>query len=113
MVQELYVPNLRHPDPANIGDGELYSGVGAPSDSLGNNGDVYVNLTNGAIYSKAGDTWIISTGGGGGGQLVAYADGTDPSAIAQPADPTQPAFAYATGGTTASYGWNVGAQAWN
>jgi hypothetical protein len=55
-------PTTAMPFPASI---FTKSGVGAPSNADGNNGDIYVNLINGDIYSKSGDTWTIATGGTG------------------------------------------------
>jgi hypothetical protein len=46
-------------------DGSNLSGAGVPDNSLGNNGDVYVNTINGDIYTKSGGTWAITTGGTG------------------------------------------------
>lgn len=54
-----------------------------------------------------------STGGGGGvvgSQIVAYL-GASP--VAPPPDPTKPAIAYSNDGSSAVFGWNVGAGIWN
>lgn len=39
-----------------------YSGNGTPSDATGVEGDYYLNLTNGDIYTKGASTWGSSTG---------------------------------------------------
>lgn len=41
------------------------SGVGAPSNADGNDGDTYVDLTTGTFYTKSGGTWAVATGGVG------------------------------------------------
>ena len=48
------------------GVGTVRWGSGAPDAGLGNNGDLYVNLSTGDVYEKSGDTWAVVTGGGGG-----------------------------------------------
>ena len=35
-----------------------FSGASAPSDSLGVNGDFYLNTTTGDVSVKAGNTWV-------------------------------------------------------
>lgn len=45
--------------------GTLRSGVGVPSNDVGNNGDVFTN-TAGDVYLKYGDVWNISQGAAGG-----------------------------------------------
>lgn len=52
------------PLPDSMFGGNLY-GAGVPDNSLGDNGNVYVNTINGDIYSKAGDVWTVATGGTG------------------------------------------------
>lgn len=59
-----YVPGLTHPDPADLGGGSVLFGYGAPDNSLGMNGDLYVNKSNGDIYSKNNDAWELQGGGG-------------------------------------------------
>lgn len=66
MSATAYVPDLKHPDPYSVGTGSVLYGTGAPSNSFGNNGDIYVNVTTGGVYSKSGDIWIVTTGGGSG-----------------------------------------------
>jgi hypothetical protein len=58
-------------------DGGNLSGAGVPDNSLGNNGDIYVNTINGDVYSKSGGTWTLATGGvgpAGGSGLVGAVD---------------------------------------
>lgn len=43
----------------------VLSGNGVPANTLGDNGDVYVNLLNGDIYAKANGVWV-----GGQGQVL-------------------------------------------
>lgn len=44
------------------GSDNVFSDLGAPAGSLGNNGDLYVNLTNGDFYVKHGGSWSLLTG---------------------------------------------------
>jgi len=63
-----YVPGLKGPDPTTLfAGGDLHSGSGAPSDSLGSNGDVYVDRDSGTAYTKSGGVWSLVTGGGASG----------------------------------------------
>lgn len=48
---------------AALGDNSLLSGKGAPSNSLGNNGDLYMNLTNGDLYKKFNNAWVLQVNG--------------------------------------------------
>lgn len=41
------------------GGSELYVGTGVPSGGLGNNGDHYLNSTNGDFYEKSGGSWSV------------------------------------------------------
>lgn len=43
------------------------SGIGAPDDADGSNGQTYVDTATGDIYTKSNGTWSIVSGGGGGG----------------------------------------------
>lgn len=36
---------------------KLITGTGAPANTLGNNGDTYLNATTGDLYVKAGGVW--------------------------------------------------------
>jgi len=65
-----------------------FDGAGTPSSGLGNNGDYYLNTTNGDIYEKAGGTWTLVGNikgpagpgvatGGTTGQILAKIDATD------------------------------------
>ena len=49
-----------------IEGGKVLSGSEAPSDSLGENGDLYVNITNGDLYKKYNSSWSLQESGGGG-----------------------------------------------
>lgn len=46
--------------------GAVLTGVGAPSDLIGNNGNIYIDSSTGDLYTKSGDTWTLFSGGGGG-----------------------------------------------
>lgn len=46
------------------------SGVGAPSNADGNDGDTYVDLSTGSFYTKSGGTWAVVTGAPGGSGLT-------------------------------------------
>ena len=61
-----YVPGLVGPAPTTIfAGGDLHSGSGAPSDSLGSNGDAYIDSASGSLYTKSGGVWsAVSTGTG-------------------------------------------------
>ena len=67
-------------------DGGNLSGVGVPSNSLGKDGDLYVNTSNGNVYSKSGGTWSLATGGVGpaGGSGLSGAVDPNGSATASP-----------------------------
>ena len=43
----------------------LLSGAGVPAAGLGSNGNLYVDTTNGDVYSKSGGAWSLVTGGTG------------------------------------------------
>lgn len=65
-ANQAWLPNLPDGPPlSTIESGDVLTGVGAPNDSDGSNGDIYVNITNGDSYTKSGDTWNIAGGGGG------------------------------------------------
>lgn len=44
-------------DAIEDGSNNLLSANGAPSNLIGNNGDVYVDLVNGDLYSKSNNVW--------------------------------------------------------
>ena len=49
-----------------IESGQTLSGNGVPASSLGDNGNLYVNLINANVYSKANNIWVLISGGSGG-----------------------------------------------
>lgn len=60
-----------------------HSGAGAPSDSLGNDGDYYLNTTNSDIYTKTAGTWggsILNIKGATGATGSAGTNGTNGAA---------------------------------
>lgn len=107
-----YVPDLKHPEPFNAGTGQLLQGTGAPSASLGNNGDVYINITNGNIYSKAGDIWILSTVGSGGTVQVIAGSVADPNAGTIIPDDHSKGAIYYQKGAYSLWNWDTQGQAW-
>lgn len=61
---------------AALEKGDVLSGKGVPSNSLGTNGDLYVNLNNANLYSKANNAWTLVAGGGGGAATWGTITGT-------------------------------------
>lgn len=105
--QTIYTAGLLGPEPSHIGTSSALSGAGAPSNSLGTNGDIYVNTSTGDIYTKAGDVWIIFAASGssnntsGSGSPVGV---VTPGAVNQfYRDTTTPGLWQATGLTNADW----------
>ena len=96
-----WYPTLPDPPPA-LHYSELLSGIGLPDNSDGENGDLWVNISTGDLYSKVSGLWtILSIGGGTPPQVFSgnYGGGTPtdvPTATA--------ALAYDTG-TGAIWQW--------
>lgn len=67
---------------ATSGGGGALSGSGAPDNSLGADGNLYVNLLTGDVYSKSSGAWNIVSGGSGGG---ATSGNGDPNLTVDPA----------------------------
>ena len=69
MATELYQASaINHPpNPHLPGIGGVLYGTGAPPSDLGNVGNVYVNISNGDIYTYKNTGWELQSGGGGGG----------------------------------------------
>jgi hypothetical protein len=61
---------------AALEKGDVLSGKGVPSNSLGTNGDLYVNLNNANLYSKANNAWTLVAGEGGGAATWGTITGT-------------------------------------
>jgi len=70
------------------GGAAWFDGAGPPSAGLGNNGDYYLNTTNGDVYEKAGGSWTLVGNikgpagpgvatGGTAGQILAKIDATN------------------------------------
>jgi len=66
---------------------QIYTGFGAPSDTLGQDSDIYINTGNNEYYQKVGGTWglpigVLGSGGSGGitdhDQLVGLLDDDHP-----------------------------------
>lgn len=49
-----------------IEDGDILTGNTAPANSLGENGNLYMNLINGDLYKKFNDAWELIIDGSGG-----------------------------------------------
>lgn len=78
-----YRPGLE-PGPTIGGSyGRLRHGEGPPDDSLGNNGDIYVDLSTGDVYQKTSSSYTIITGGGGGGPAGVFGStvANDPNGV--------------------------------
>lgn len=114
MAQTNYVPDIHTPDMSGFNPfGAVRVGVGAPSNADGNNGDLYVNSSNGSVYSKDNDAWsLVSAGAAGVPQVYAYTGASPTADLLVPDEPTEPAIAYKKDGTDATYGWNTTTQAW-
>lgn len=100
------------PDPANgngVVLGSVGSGAGAPTGSTTVT-TVYINTSNGDVYSYVNGAWVKQTGTGTGTaqQVYTYTSGTPQT----PADPTKPAWAYDPTGNLQSLGWRTDTQAW-
>lgn len=67
-------------------NGVLFNGTGAPSDSLGDDGNYYLDTTAGDLYLKASTWGVIYTFGGGGGGAVNSVTGFNVN-NADPANP--------------------------
>lgn len=77
MADETYhASRLSHPPQPNppLNNGDVLSGIGAPASTLGDNGDVYVDLSGGDFYKKTGDAWSVVTGAPGGSGLSGTVD---------------------------------------
>ncbi|MDP2671983.1 MAG: hypothetical protein Q8O68_00550 [Candidatus Daviesbacteria bacterium] len=44
--------------PVGLSGEQWFSGAGIPDDSFGNNGDFYIDISNGDVYEKVNDTWF-------------------------------------------------------
>jgi len=64
--------------------GCVTEGAGVPSNSTGNNGDVYVDTATEIIYQKQGDVWVVIGGGGGGGAQQVYVNSGNPNGVVTP-----------------------------
>lgn len=97
------------PSPLVPGGGTL-TGSGAPSDSDGENGNVYVDIDTGDLYVKTGDTWVLKATGV---QVLEYT-GSDPTSDGLTPDSiNSPAIAYKRDGSTSTYVWNTDLHIWN
>ena len=88
------------------------SGNGAPDNANGDDGQYYLDLTNGDVYFKSNGTWVLSTGGGGGsGEILAYTT-TGPTADGVlPSDLNAEAIAVKPDGTT--FTWDSTLHVWD
>lgn len=69
------------PSPPTGSLGFLLNGTGAPASTLGSNGYLYVNLSNGDVYEKINGAWSLFTGGGGGGVQQVFVNAGDPNGV--------------------------------
>lgn len=88
----------------------LLTGTGAPDDANGANGNIYVDISTGDIYTKSGDTWTIVSGGSGAVQVISGAF-DDPNGNVTPADPTKGAIYYKNGAFSL-WNWTTPAGPW-
>ena len=94
--------------------GQLRQGAGVPANSLGNSGDLYLNISTGDLYQKSGNVRGLVTGGSGGTTQVLHGAGDDPNvAVVVPADPSKSAL-YSQDGTNVAnlFRWDVPDQVW-
>ena len=66
------------PSPLPSSGGGGASGVGVPNNADGDDGDTYVNITNGDFYTKSGGVWIqsgLGIPGGSGASGVGSPEG--------------------------------------
>lgn len=63
------------------GSDEILTGSTAPSNSLGDNGNLYVNLINGDLYLKYNNVWELKASGGDMGVEAAFEDIEQPVGI--------------------------------
>ncbi len=64
MADETYHPDaIHHPPSANLNEGDVLNGTGAPSAGAGKNGDLYIDLSTGITYQKTNGVWSAIGGG--------------------------------------------------
>lgn len=69
-----FIP-LADVEPGALTGGELLSGAGAPDDALGMDGDAFIDTESGDFFVKAGDEFVLVSGGDGAGGDVLSGDG--------------------------------------
>ena len=84
---------------AGAADGTLLFGMGAPADSLGMDGDAYLNITSGGFYGKDGGTWTLRYTDMTGG-VMPVGDHTRRGAISEDTTLTAAEINAGTSGTT-------------
>ena len=93
--------------------GTLRYGSGAPSSTIGNPGDTYVDISNGNFYKKSSGGWVIQAGSGTVIEAVEHGSGPPTT---PPTDPSVGAVYYDDDAASPSYGifwgWDVSASAW-
>lgn len=72
-----YTANLNSTNVTAGGLSIVLSGSGAPDNSTGSDGNLYVDLDTGDIYEKISGAWTLFSGGGSGTQEV-YGGADDP-----------------------------------
>jgi hypothetical protein len=81
-----YVPTLKHPPSPGFTTGGNLSGQGAPADSLGENGQLYVDLDTGSVYEKLSGSWTLFSAGAGVTPQV-FGASADPNGVQSCAGP--------------------------
>ena len=89
----------RYIAPGGGADGTLLFGMGAPADSLGIDGDAYLNVSSGGFYSKDGGTWTLRYTDMTGG-VMPVGDHTRRGAISEDTTLTAAEINTGTSGTT-------------
>lgn len=92
------------------GSVNVTKGHGAPSNTLGSDGDLYIDLDGSGLYEKINGVWTLVSGAGGNAlQTVPYT-------VAPPANPpdiSKQAVAYDPTGNLPTKWWNTSNHTWN
>lgn len=67
-----------------IEDSGILTGNTSPADSLGDNGNLYMNLINGDLFKKFNDHWVLQANGVGNGVEAAFEDIEQPVGLKTP-----------------------------
>lgn len=81
-MADLYVPTVKHPNPANVGTASITTGSGNPTGTTALPGTVYYDTVGSTFYYTAdGTTWTAIAGGGGGTTTTLNGTGSPEGAI--------------------------------